>query len=246
MQVYSISQEVASRLWNQRKNGEDILFTDSDADLIGPDGSDLLSDLELDDLVERLEQLKGKYNGKQKSPAVAGKVDAEVCEIVHSELSTKLEINELSQIGFWRWLSIVACNGKFWDFIDWRIGGNQQLNWGVVGPGSIVEVYFYRAWLRGHKMIEPGSSDPYKYAKIGASDVWRSHILRVEFGRDREFVKAFLDTVYDEQGKTLIGTNELRTELIPAIRAWSSGGMFAHLSYKENLELLKMIREQGV
>lgn len=246
MRVFSISHEVASLLWNQRKNGEEILFTDSDAEVIGPDGSDLLSDLELEDLVDRLDDLKGNYNGKQRSASVAGKVDAEACEIVHSELSTKLDISELSQIGFWRWLSIVARSGYFWDFIDWRIGGDQQLNWGVVGPGSIVEVYFYRAWLRGHKMIEPGSSDPYKYAKIGASDVWRSHLLRVEFGRDREFVKAFLDTVYDEQGKTLIGTKELRTELIPAIRAWTSGGMFAHLSYKENLELLKMIKEQGV
>ena len=95
-------------------------------------------------------------------------------------------------------------------------------------------------------MFEPDASDPYQYVKKGATDMWRSHILRQEFGRDKEFVKAFLDTVYDEQGKTVVGTSELRKELIPAIRAWTSGGLFSHLSYKENLELLKLLKEQKV
>ena len=246
MRVYSISSDNAGVYWNQRKKNEEISFTENEAEIIGPDGADLLSDYELEDLVDRLEEIKAEYNGKQNNKAVAGTIDAKVCEIVHSELSVKVNTRELSQIGFWRWLSNVASNGYFWNFIDWRIGGDAQLNWGVVGPGSIVEVYFYRAWVRGHKMVEPGSSDPYKYAKIGASDMWRSHLLRVEFGKDREFVKAFLDTVYDDKGKTVVGTNQLRKQLIPAIRAWTSGGMFSHLSYKENLELLKMIKDQEV
>ena len=58
-----------------------------------------------------------------------------------------------------------------------------MINWGITSPGSIIEVYFYRAWLRGQKMYDPSDADPYKYARLGASDVWRSHILRQDFGR---------------------------------------------------------------
>ena len=95
-------------------------------------------------------------------------------------------------------------------------------------------------------MYDPSDADPYKYARLGASDVWRSHILRQDFGRDREFVKAFLDTVYNSSGKVVISTNEMRTKLIPALRAWTSSASFSHLSYNENLELIKYLREQGV
>lgn len=95
-------------------------------------------------------------------------------------------------------------------------------------------------------MYEPTDSDPYKYARLGAADVWRSHILRQDFGRDREFVKAFLDTVYDDSGKVLVGTTEMRTKLIPALRAWTSSASFSHLTYSENLKLIEYLRKKGV
>jgi hypothetical protein len=110
----------------------------------------------------------------------------------------------------------------------------------------MVEVYFYRAWLRGHKMFEGSGADPYHYAKKGASDVWRSHILRQEFGRDREFVKAFLDTIYDEDGDTRIGTEDIRKTVIPALRAWTSSASFSHLGYNENLKLIQHLISEGV
>ena len=91
-------------------------------------------------------------------------------------------------------------------------------------------------------MYDCDLKDPYRYAKLGSSDVWRSHILRQDFGSDREFVKAFLDTIYDRNGNTLIGTEELRTQLIPSIRAWTSNSTFSHLTYKENLELIRELR----
>jgi len=243
MRAYSISKDNASEFWIQQKNQDEIKFNISDAEIIGADEEELLSDYELEALVEALEEVKSNYPSVTKQNA--GSIDSDVSVIVHSHLSDKLSVDELSQIGFWRWLSIIACDGFFWRFIDWRIGGDAQINWGVVGPNNRFEVYFYRGWLRGHKMFEPEASDPYKYAKKGASDMWRSQILRQEFGRDKEFVKAFLDTVYDEQGKTIVGTNELRKDLIPAIRAWTSSGIFSHLSYSENLELLKLLKEQG-
>ena len=198
----------------------------------------MLSSLKLIDLRAGYPKTLSKSDG--------GKIDSQLPEIVHEELRHLINVHQAAQIGFWRWLSNVACEGYFWDFIKWRIGGEQMSNWGITTPGSIIEVYFYRAWLRGQKMYEPTDADPYKYAKMGASDVWRSHILRQDFGRDREFVKAFLDTIYDASGKTVIGTTEMRTKLIPALRAWTSSASFSHLSYNENLELIDHLRKQGV
>ena len=244
MRLPIINNDIAEKIWNARKNSEDL--PSIDLEYIGQD-EDKLTCFELDDLVEQLNVVKDSYNGKNMIK-VGGQIDSDLTEIVHSKLSTHGSVHELCQLGFWRWLSNVAHNGFFWEFIMWRFDSDKKINWGITNsPSSIIEIYFYRAWFRGHKMYDPEStSDPYKYAKLGSSDVWRSHILRQDFGRDKEFVKAFLDTIYDKSGKTTIDTENLRKRLIPAIRAWTSGSTFSHLSYKENLELIKKLYTEGV
>ncbi|WP_170459619.1 DUF6339 family protein [Ruegeria arenilitoris] len=215
-------------------------------DFVGSDDDEeSFSDLELIDLTEQLLDIRHKYKDKNKKN-IGGLIDSEVVQPVHEALSDHATAFQLSQLGFWRWLSNIACNGSLWQFIKWRFDSEQQVNWGITSPGSIIEVYFYRAWLRGHKMHDPASDDPYFYARLGSSDVWRSHILRQDFGRDREFVKAFLDTIYDEAGQVQVGTLELRTKLIPALRAWTSSSTFSHLSYIECKELIGRLREEGI
>ena len=91
-------------------------------------------------------------------------------------------------------------------------------------------------------MYDEAQADPYHYAKLGAADVWRSHILRQDFGADREFVKALLDTIYDEDGVTKVTTTELRKVLIPAIRAWTSHASFSHLSYEECKQVISELK----
>ena len=246
MRLFSIGPDFANDIWNVRKANKTISFDEKKIDIIGPEDEDLLSDLELDDLVDRLRDVEARFAHKS-IKSIGGLIDATLPEIIHSELFCRANVHQLSQIGFWRWLSNIASDGYFWNFINWRFGNSEKLlNWGITNPGSIIEVYFYRAWLRGHKMIEPNAKDPYRYARIGASDMWRSHILRQDFGRDKEFVKAFLDTVYDDKGKAVVGTTELREKLIPAIRAWTSGGSFSHLTYNESLELMQAFKEQGI
>ena len=246
MRVHSISMDQANDIWLQRKQGKEVTTNEEELMLLGSEKDEILTDNDLDNLVEKLESVKAKYKSKKVSKRDGGIIDSLLPEIVHSELSKIVKISELSQISFWRWLSNVANGGYFWNFIEWRIGGNKAINWGITSESSIREVYFYRAWLRGHKMIEPGKPDPYKYARKGLSDMWRSQILRQEFGRDVEFVKAFLDTVYDNDNKTIIAARDLRTTLIPAIRAWTSGGSFSHLSYSENLKLLESLKNQEI
>lgn len=245
MRVPSITNDQASLAWNALKD-HDVFENASELviDYVGDESESVFSDMDLFSFVDELATIKLKYENKNKKN-IGGMIDAEIVAPLHQALSDAgLEAYQLCNLGFWRWFSNVACDGEFWRFIDWRYDSDIQQNWGITSPSSMIEVYFYRAWLRGHKMHEPNETDPYYYARLGSSDVWRSHILRQEFGRDKEFVKAFLDTIYDKKGKTLIGTEELRTKLIPALRAWSSNSTFSHLTYSENLELIKTLRAE--
>ena len=245
MRVPSISNDLAIRVWNTHAAGSIPDLSGEHYDYIGDGDDEALTELELSDLVDDLEQIKIDYEGKV-SKSTAGAIDSAIVEPVHSALRDIATPFQLSQLGFWRWLSNIASEGAFWRFIMWRLNTNHQINWGITSPAQIIEVYFYRAWLRGHKMLDESLPDPYAYAKKGSSDFWRSHVLRQDFGRDREFVKAFLDTVYDENGVTLVGTTELRTKLIPALRAWTSSATFTHLSYKECLDLISELREERI
>lgn len=246
MKIPSVTNDQAVTAWNALHDhgtfegvGELVI------DYIGDDSEASFSDIDLLDLVDEISAVRLRYLAKN-NKAVGGLVDAEIVEPIHRCLKEAgITPRQLSNLGFWRWLSNIAGNHAFWSFIKWRYGSDIQQNWGITSQGSIIEVYFYRAWLRGHKMYEPELTDPYRYAKLGSSDVWRSHILRQDFGRDREFVKALLDTIYDTSGRTLVGTDELRTQLIPAIRAWTSNSTFSHLTYKENVELIQNLRADG-
>ena len=238
MRLKSIDKETANRVWLAHQTQREFGASSANIETIGQ-GGDELSDVELEGLVDRLKSVQDKYEDKNMNN-VGGQIDSDLTEIVHSELSKFAGVRDLCQIGFWRWLSNIACDGYFWQFIMWRFNSKHLLNWGITSsPGKIIEVYFYRAWLRGHKMHDPDEQDPYKYAKLGSSGVWRFYVLRQELGRDREFVKAFLDTIHDKDGKTLVRETELKEKLIPALRAWTSGATFSHLSYKENIELIQ-------
>ncbi len=242
MKLPMVSRNIAERAWNSMRyeNGYDA--SDITLEYIGADDLKSFSDIELQGLIEDLDQIKRRYQGGKSE---GGVVDSKVVEPVHRALSAHAIPYQLSQIGFWMWLGNIAVSGALWNFVYWRIGGDQKVNWGITSPRNLNEIYFYRAWLRGHRMHDPELDDPYHYAKLGSSDVWRSHILRQEFGNDREFVKAFLDTIYDESGKSVIETKELRTKLIPEIREWTSGAAFSHLTYEENKELLGYLLAQA-
>lgn len=243
--VPAITNDIAGKIWNGFRAGREVDLGIYPIDYFGDPEGQIFGDLDLDDVFEDFENIRLEFKDKNMK-AHGGEIDSAIIEPLHRALTEYCSPYQLSQLGFWRWLSHVAKNGYFWHFIDWRYSSDQQVNWGITSQSSIIEVYLYRAWLRGQKMFDKTLPDPYKYARLGSSDVWRSHILRQDFGQDREFVKAFLDTIYDKNGKTVVGTNELRKVLIPAIRAWTSSASFSHLTYEENFELLTIFRNEGV
>ena len=243
MSLPTISIDQARDAWNCHFNDEPLDLKGTTFDYVGdPDGA-RFSDLDAVDLLDQLQAIRFDFPDKP-STQDGGKIDSRIVEPIHQFLSERADVYQLANPGFWRWLSNVACEGSFWRFIMWRLNSEQQINWGITSPTTLIEVYLYRAWLRGEKMYDEALADPYHYAKLGAADVWRSHILRQDFGADREFVKAFLDTIYDEDSKTIVTTAELRKVLIPAIRAWTSNASFAHLSYEECKQVISDLRRE--
>jgi hypothetical protein len=244
MRLPQINSDTAIKQWNAHDAGKGSISLNGQINYIGDEELPLLSDIELEGLIEELDAIRQNYDEKYPDGLpknAGGRFDAEIVEPIHKHLSLLATPDKLCQIGFWRWLSNVASNGYFWDLIAWRFEQRTQVNWAITSPRKLKETLFFRCWLRGHRMLDPKRDDPYEYAKKGDSEFWRSHILRSDLGKDRVFVEAFLDFNFAPDGTRNISNKKLRTNLIPGLRAWASMGTFSHLSYEECTDIITMI-----
>ena len=62
MKVRSLKLEIANDIWSAKNAGEDYPLDEGKMDIIGEEEDILLSDLELDDLKEKLIDLQSKYS----------------------------------------------------------------------------------------------------------------------------------------------------------------------------------------
>ena len=244
-----ISVDHASDVWNKRRQGITVSDTDYEVTYT-PEHSNsdqrTYSAIQIEQLKQDLEETKLAFSHSDGSSDKkhASDIDAAVAEIVHSSIS-QLELTpfQLSNGGFWAWLSNVAADGFFWDFIYWRFKkrGKEQdparKNWGICSIREFHEIYFARSWLMGHKVHEPEAKDPYAFVKKSGTENWRSHILRVEFGWDPEFVKALVDVIEEDN----IKSNLMRTKLVPSLRAWISSANFVDLSHDESKKIIRYL-----
>jgi hypothetical protein len=73
-----------------------------------------------------------------------------------------------------------------------------------------------------------GSDDPYRLSRVKGTDLWWSHILRIEIGRSRPTAQSLLEVV-DERALTVA---QIR-ELAPKITRLRSTVLFEALSDEE-------------
>ena len=246
MKLPIVSRDFATSQWIAYSSGEEPIPASENIDYLGPEDDQILNEVELEDLIDGLDMIRQKYDEmypKGFPKSVGGRVESDLVEIVHSTLSEFATPGQLSHIGFWRWLSNVAYKGYFWRFIDWRFKERNQINWALTSSRNLKETLFFRCWIRGQKMHDSMLPDPYEYSKKGTGDFWRSHLLRTDLGKDRAFVKAFLDFNFEPDGTRRISDTALRGKLIPGIRAWSSMATFTHLSYEECTAIISRIWE---
>ncbi len=122
-----------------------------------------------------------------------GYFEAHANEQFHRLLS-RLPRKVLIDRGFWRWLSVT----KMQDLIGWRHNADgDQVKEANFGIGSPVEGLAYRLFIRADLAHDPGTHslptpDPYWLTRFESQDLWRSHLLRQNYGRTPELRRALL------------------------------------------------------
>jgi hypothetical protein len=183
-----------------------------------------------------------KQIGKNPLPKnMAKDFEAPAAEVVHREL--KVDISAACSREFWIWLTFAGAGGKLIEFVDWRFGTQKSIdavNYGLGRPSDIWEGLFARLWWRGRAGFEPSADDPYALARRGDVDIWRSHIIRQEYGRTRNMALALLRFQYptDAPGPGKIKINHLR-ELAKRLRVVDANTAYEVLNNEELDELIR-------
>ncbi|MGE0294817.1 MAG: DUF6339 family protein [Hyphomonadaceae bacterium] len=152
-----------------------------------------------------------------------GEFEALACVAFHETL--KLPRYVAADHRFWLWLTFAWSGGDFAKLVDWRFQGKpDQKNYGVTSAASFREGFLARLWWRAEIGCQPGAKDPYAIARQGDQDIWRSHILRQRYGRNRSFARSFISTLYPK-GKRTLSIREER-ELAKLTRARNAATAF--------------------
>ena len=197
MRIPTITLEVASEALEKRRdeqpwNGSSFVrWVGEGQDFAEKKASNLLSEIEaVKNLID-----------KDPLPTNRGKdFEAPASAVTHRIL--ELQPDVATNREFWLWLSFVAVDGRFADIIDWRFGAKppiERVNYGLGRKSEIWEGLFARLWLRGRIGFDVNSQDPYDIAKRGGIDIWRSHVIRQEYGRCPSVARALVRYQHPDQ-----------------------------------------------
>lgn len=147
-------------------------------------------------LLTKLKELRSRL--PDPLPKIRGKdFEAPACALVHENLN--LNSVAASSREFWLWLTFGAAGGEFADIVDWRFSAGSRIddvNYGITTRAGTWEGLFARLWWRGSIGYDPDSENPYEIAKRGDIDIWRSHIIRQEYGRCANVARALVKYQY--------------------------------------------------
>jgi hypothetical protein len=137
---------------------------------------DLVIEETLQAVVDRWEGLNPQSIAKGDKDGVAGQLS-----VVLYEGLRELPGSVLSDGDFWRY-----CAAFLYNVVEWRMGANCQLtNYGAASDSvrdCLPHDMFQRAYIAHTGGTACGDADPFALAKLSSSDVWRSHVLRVQTG----------------------------------------------------------------
>lgn len=159
-----------------------------------------------------------------------GRFEQAACEIVHRHLKG-FDREVVANLEFWTWVAVV----RFADIVQWRFGGTEARvkleNYGIGGLSDQRENLFFRLWLRADLASDPESDEPYKLAKTGDQDLWRSHILRQGYANARDVARALLRLQAGQLRVKRLTVDGIR-ELAKRLRRLRANVIFEYLSPK--------------
>lgn len=171
-------------------------------------------------LYEQLMSLRREFPRDALPRNMGMRFEALAAPLVHSQLG--LDPSTATSREFWLWLTFGSPDGGCADIVDWRFGSHHDIgpeNYGIVSRGQLREGLFARLWLRGEIGYDPDSQDPYSLARRGDMDIWRSHVIREEYGRVRPLAAALIRyQCPDEAPDSRRLTNKVLRELAKRLR----------------------------
>lgn len=193
-------------------------------------------------LVKALAELRVSFNAAALPTAQGRKFEAQACTIVHREL--RIEVGVASNSSFWRWVTFGAGDGELCRLVDWRFGTQSSIadvNYGISSKASMWEGLFARLWWRGHLGYSEESDDRYSVARRGDMDIWRSHILRQEFGRCGNVARALVCYQYPATHTGRRGRLRVQhlRELAKRLRILHASMAFELLSYEGAFQMVE-------
>jgi len=149
---------------------------------------------------------------------------------------------------FWTWFTFVAADGYFLEVakkrfqrgpVDRRGLLADDVNFGIVTKAQLYEGLFARLWWRGHRFYDETADDPYDIARRGYIDLWRSHILRQDYGASRTMSRALIEYLFPGKAQISGHDKTLVRELPKLVRAQNAVTAFELLSLDECKNLLE-------
>lgn len=140
------------------------------------------SEGDYEEVIDLLDSLLDEWKtldlNKVKSDQAKDSVEGRYAVLLHKSFHT-LPGSVLSDRDFWRY-----CAAHLFELVEWRNGIGCSLdNYAAKTASTVRECMPHRMFDRANIAykggLAVGDKDPYALAKFGASDVWRSHILRV-------------------------------------------------------------------
>lgn len=191
------------------------------------------------EVVERLHsELRDLAAGGPLSQERGAEFERRAVPHVHGLLRrlTSADRRPLYDPDFWRWLAVV----HFRDIIIRRHPPKDgRFNPANFGMKSLSDNFVYRVWLRGEIAYDPERfpQDPYRLARLGDQDFWRSHIFRQSYAAPRPFARAFVRFQFEETPQGRLRTEEIR-ELAKRLRRLYVNVVFELLAEEEALDLI--------
>ena len=229
----TLTLDEAKKAWDLNIKGNQTELQNIKAIYVG-EGKHL-SDVEIEPLKDRFEEIKNKIGDKGKDRAAH--LESQLVPVIHEFMDDKSDLANVTNPGFWLWISNRALDGYFWNYIRWRYHPTNpteipdKMNFSFQVRQS--EGLLYRCWLRGQMLCGQGSKDKYNNAMRGNVDFWRSHVFRTNIGSNPQMILAMLDLIFPEPGYRLnqkeLSTTRIRN-IAKQLQARLATEQFFHLN----------------
>lgn len=152
---------------------------------------------------------------------------------------------------FWIWFVLGGQHDYLAKLVTWRHGvgeeafGALDVNYGLT---TNLEAGLYsRMWLRADLVYDDSRNDPYELAERGDQDLWRSHILRTEYGQVPNVARALLLFQYpDSSPYTPTVKTKVMREMAKELRRRQAASAYELLDFTEAQDLVQEVHDTVV